>query len=155
MDLTINTEFAKQLQALKEQLPSILDDFEKYYVFYNMNPANNEYQQMFENIKNNLDSVNSKTNGLSNNVDKLINNMNTKLSSLDVLIKNEKEKNKQLKLQLGTIEQKENSANILINNYKQLYDINYLNNWSLLLSIIVAGFAISKVSVSSNKILVG
>jgi len=155
MDLTINTEFAKQLQALKEQLPSILDDFEKYYVFYNMNPANNEYQQMFENIKNNLDSVNSKTNELSNNVDKLINNMNTKLSSLDVLIKNEKEKNKQLKLQLGTIEQKENSANILINNYKQLYDINYLNNWSLLLSIIVAGFAISKVSVSSNKILVG
>ena len=31
-----------------------LDDFKKYYVFYNKNPEYNEYKSHFENIKNNL-----------------------------------------------------------------------------------------------------
>ncbi len=30
------SQFTDQLKLLQEQLPHILDDFEKYYVFYNM-----------------------------------------------------------------------------------------------------------------------
>jgi hypothetical protein len=152
MDSNRNNSFSQQLATLQEQLPSILDDFEKYYVFYNMNSSNNEYQQMFENIKNNLNSVNSKTFMLSNNVEKTINDMNSKLFHLNSLIKEEKRKNKELTSKIGILKEKEDSANILINNFKQLYDINYVKNWALFLSIIAASFAISKIS--SNKIAV-
>ena len=58
--------------------------------------------------------------------------------------------NTKLKLELGVIKEKENSADIMISNYKQLYDIGYLKNWALFLSILAAGFAISKIS--SNKL---
>jgi len=145
-------QFSDELKLLQQQLPPILDDFEKYYVFYNMNPSNNEYQQLFQNIKNNLDSINSKTFMLSNSIEKEIDNINKKLLSLDTLIQKEKEINRELKLKLGIIKEKEDSADIMITDYKQRYDIGYVKNWAVFLSIIIAGFAISKVS--SNKISV-
>ena len=144
--------FSQELKVLQEQLPHILDDFEKYYVFYNMNSSNDEYKQMFENIKKNLDTINSKTFMLSNSIESETNNINKKLFSLNDLIKKEKKQNRQLKIKLGIIKEKENSADIMISNYKEMYDIVYLKNWALFLSIIVAGIAISKVS--SNKVSV-
>ena len=145
-------QFTNELKILQQQLPPILDDFEKYYVFYNMNPSNSEYQQMFENIKKNLDTINSKMFMLSNSIEKETDDINKKLLSLDMLIQKEKETNQKIKIKLGIIKEKENSADIMISDYKQKYDIGYLKNWAVLLSIIVAGFAISKVS--SNKISV-
>ena len=143
-------QFTNELKILQQQLPPILDDFEKYYVFYNMNPSNSEYQQMFENIKKNLDTINSKMFMLSNSIEKETDNINKKLLSLDILIQKEKKENIELKLKLGIIKEKEDSADIMISDYKQRYDIGYLKNWAVFLSIIAAGFAISKVS--SNKI---
>ena len=75
-----------KLNTLKQQLPAILDDFDKYYVFYNMNPSNNEYKQMFDNIKNNLNSINSQSFVISNDVDKAINDVNIKLLSIIIFI---------------------------------------------------------------------
>jgi esterase/lipase len=144
------SQFTDQLNSLKQQLPAVLDDFEKYYVFYNMNPSNNEYHQLFENIKNNLNSINSQSFIISNDVDKSINDVNTKLISLNLLIEQEKKTNRELETKLAIIKQKGNSADIRISNYKQMYDIGYLKNWALFLSIIIAGYAISKVS--NNKI---
>ena len=37
-DLKNSKNFLSQINTLKEKLPSILDDFKKYYVFYNKNP---------------------------------------------------------------------------------------------------------------------
>jgi hypothetical protein len=139
-------EFSKQLKKITEQLPAILDDFEKYYVFYNMNSTNNEYQSLFENIKNNLISLNSQTFILSNGIEEEINKVNKIMILLDGEIKKEKETNRLLNFNLQSIKEKENSSNLMITNYKQLYDIGYLRNWGLVLSIITAGFIISKIS---------
>ena len=46
--------FDEKLQTLNQQLPAILDDFKKYYVFFNKNPEYPEYQNSFENIKGNM-----------------------------------------------------------------------------------------------------
>jgi hypothetical protein len=40
-------EIKEKIHTLQQQLPAILDDFKKYYVFYNKNPEYPEYQQMF------------------------------------------------------------------------------------------------------------
>ena len=37
-DLTKPQVFLSQINTLKEKLPSILEDFIKYYIFYNKNP---------------------------------------------------------------------------------------------------------------------
>jgi chromosome segregation ATPase len=142
--------FLEQLKSLQQQLPPLLDDFEKYYVFYNMNSANSEYQQMFENIKKNLDSLSSKSFMLLNSVESEINSVSKKLISLDASIQKEKDTNKKLESKIGNIKEKQNSSDIMINNYKIMYGIGYVKNWAIFLSIIAAGFAISKIS--SNKL---
>ena len=85
--------FLDKLNVLKEQLPSILDDFKKYYVFYNKNPENSEYQQMFENIKSNLNGINSQLFMIKNNVQSEIDKINKNMVNLNKLIQNDKEIN--------------------------------------------------------------
>jgi uncharacterized protein YecE (DUF72 family) len=137
--------FKEKLKTLNQQLPAILDDFKKYYVFFNKNPEYPEYQNLFENIKANMTKLGSELFMLSNDVQSSTNEINVKLFSLDKLIHNEKEKNRKLKKSLGIAENENNAATELITDYKYMYSEEYLRNWALFLSIIIIGAFISKI----------
>ena len=143
-------QFTTQLETLQSQLPAILNDFTKYYVFFNKNPEYPEYEQMFNNIKSNLNQINSELFTLSNNVQVNTEDINEKLFILDALIREEKIKNRDLKVKLGIVEHKNNASVELISDYKQIYDSGYLRNWALFISILIAGTAISKIYKSSS-----
>ena len=143
-------KFSERLETLRQQLYPILDDFKKYYVFYNKNPDYNEYQQAFEGIKGNLNEFNSRVFMLSNDVQSNTNKINITLSELYDMINYEKNRNTQLKKQLGNIEGDKYATTEMIDNYKEMYNNEYVKNWGLVLSILVAGFTISKVY--TNKI---
>jgi len=142
-DLTKPQVFLSQINTLKEKLPSILDDFKKYYVFYNKNPEYNEYQQMFENIKGNLQNVNSELFMISNNIEKDTESINDRLHKINVLIAKEKMKNHQLKRRLGIVEKKYNGSDELISDYKEMYNLDYLKNFALFYGVILLGVIMS------------
>jgi len=144
-------KFTQKLESLKQQLPPILDDYNKYYVFYNKNPDYNEYQQSFDRIQGNLNQLNSELFMLSNNVQSETDEVNKYLNQLNRFITIEKSIRSDLKKQLGNVESDKNATTEMIDNYKEMYNNGYLRNWGLLLSIILAGFAISKVY--SSKIV--
>jgi len=52
--------------------------------------------------------------------------------------KEEKRKNVVFKSRLGIIENTNNASSELIYDYKQIYDEEYLKNWALIISIIIA-----------------
>ena len=81
------SQFTNKLETLQNQLPAILQDFQKYYVFYTKNPEYPEYQQMFQNIKGNLNTINSDLFTLSNSVQSSTDVLNTSLVELYNLIK--------------------------------------------------------------------
>jgi hypothetical protein len=137
--------FKEKLQTLNQQLPAILDDFKKYYVFFNKNPEYPEYQNSFENIKGNMNKLNSDLFMLSNDVQSSTGELNKKLFALNVLIQKEKERNRKLNLGLGIVEHKNNAATELISDYKNIYSEGYLRNWALFVSIIIIGASISKI----------
>ena len=141
------SQFTEKLETLLSQLPSILSDYQKYYRFYNTNPENQEYQQMFQNIKGNLNNINAQLFTLSNDVQSNTNKLNSKLFALDVLIKKEKEKNHDLKKRLGMSNVE--VSDILIDEYKEIYQSGYLRNWALFLSILIVIGTIAKVYKSS------
>jgi hypothetical protein len=138
--------FKEKLQTLNKQLPAILDDFKKYYVFFNKNPEYPEYQNSFENIKGNMNKLNSDLFMLSNDVESSTNELNKKLFALNILIQKEKERNRKLNLGLGIVEHKNNAATELISDYKSMYSEEYLRNWALFVSILIIGVSISKIS---------
>jgi chromosome segregation ATPase len=137
--------FNQKLESLKQQLPPILDDYNKYSVLYNKNPDYNEYQQSFDIIQGNLNQFNSEVFMLSNNVQSETDKINKYLNQLNRLISFEKTTRSDLKKQLGNVESDNNATTEMIINYKEMYNNGYLRNWGLLLSIVLAGFAISKV----------
>jgi hypothetical protein len=142
-DLTKPQVFLSKINILKEKLPAILDDFKKYYVFYNKNPEYDEYQQMFENIKSNLQSINSDLFMTSNNIEKDTENINDRLQKLNALIAKEKIKNKQLKKRLGIVEKKYNGSDELISDYKEIYNLDYLTNFALFYGIVLLGIVLA------------
>jgi hypothetical protein len=138
------SQFTSRLETQIQVLDPMLEDFKKYYVFYNINPENSEYQRMFENIKNNLNSANSNLFTLSNDAQGNINNINNNLSVLYSDIQKEKDKNIKLKKSLGITEHKNDAANIMISNYVDIYNTGYTRNWAIFLSTVAVGIAISK-----------
>lgn len=140
-----SSQYIKQLETIKTQLPMILVDFQKYYVLYYLKSTSDVNGQMLESVKGNITKLGNELFTLSNTVQADIDTMNTQMVELNNLIKEEKERNRTLKLKLGIVENKNNAASEMISNYKQYYDYGYLRNWGLFLSIIVAGVTISKV----------
>jgi hypothetical protein len=145
-------QFTDNLNALQQKIGPILEDFQKYYIFYNKNPEYPDYQSMFDNVKGQITQVCSDLFTLENNVDTNINKINKSLAALNVLIKKEKKKNRELKRKLGIAETENNAASELIDNYKEMYEESYLRNWGLGISILFAGLIISKVYKSPTTI---
>ena len=139
-----SSKFREKIATMNSQLPAMLDDFKKYYVFFNKNPDYPEYQQMFQNIQSNLNKMNSDLFVLSNDVQSETDTMNKTLFKLDALIKEERKKNRRLKARLGIVEHKINASSEMISDYMEMYDSGYLRNWGLFLSILAVGGIISK-----------
>ena len=147
---TTPEQFREKLQSLQQQLPAILEDFKKYYVFYNKNPEYDEYRQMFENMKTNLNKINSDLFVLSNDVSSNTDELNKQLIILNALIVREKQRNRELKRKLGIVEHKSNAADEMITNFREIYESEYLRNWGLFGCIIVGGLLIKNVYTTSK-----
>jgi hypothetical protein len=137
--------FKDKINDLTSGIDILLDEFKKLYVIVNMHPNNQEYQQQYQNIVNNLGSVMSKMFSVSNDIQINVNNINKKLLEYDVLIREEKKINKDLKINLGIVENKNNASYEMITDYKDIYEKRYLRNWSLILGSILGLIAISRV----------
>jgi len=130
------SEYKEKANILKEKLSGLISDFTKYYVFYHKNPNYSEYQNIFENIKTNLNNIMTELFVISNNVEKDNTKINKELKILNIDIEKEKIKNAKLKNTLVNLINKYNSSDIMIDDYKQIYNINYLKNFTVLVGII-------------------
>ena len=143
--------FLSQLNTIQSQLGPILDDFNKYFVFYNMNPQISENQQMYDNIKNNIQELYMKLITISNDVNKNVAEINNDFQELNKLIEVLKEQNAVLKRKLGIAEDTYDGSDTMINNYKDLYNLQYLKNFSLGLGIVFSVVLISKLFKGQNS----
>ena len=130
-------QYVESLNTLNDSINLILDEFKNLYVITTMHPGNQEYLQLFENCKANINQIEAKLFTITNNIQSDTNKINSSLLEIDTSIKVERNTNKELKQKLGIIEHKNNSASEMIDNYKEMYDSNYLRNWSLSLSTIL------------------
>jgi hypothetical protein len=124
------------LTSIKQQIPSILDDFTKYYIFYNKNPEYDEYQRLYYNIKDNMDNLESQVKKTSQTIDEETAKLNEILKTVNQKINKERTKNKYLKRRLGLAENESNGADEMVRDYTTVYDAGYTRNWSLILGII-------------------
>ena len=127
------------LDVLKQQFHPVLDDFQKYYIFHHKNPEYNEYTQMFSQMKGNLQKIQSTLFMKTNDIETLIQEINKHIIKLDIRIKKEKERNQTLKKKLGIVESTNNSAEEMIDDYKNMYHLQYSLNFLMGIVILISG----------------
>jgi hypothetical protein len=152
-EFTSPDQFSSKLNALSEQLPPLLDDFQPAYVNYNSNPAFATYQNSFLNIRNNIINLNAELFITTNDIEKNIEIMNKELQNKNIEIDNEKKTNKKLKSQNKNADNKINGSYQMIDDYKEIYNLKYLNNFNIFFGIIFGVFICKTIFSSNNTLL--
>ena len=144
------TELQNKVTVLQNKLPAILDDYKKYYVFFNKNPTYTEYENIYNNLQDNLNSINSELLEISNTTDKNSKNISDYLIKLNESIEEEKNKNKQLRGMENKINNNYDGSKVMINEYREIYNDNYMKNVFMGIGILISGITLFKVF--SNKV---
>jgi len=139
------TDYVNRLEELNGGVNILLDEFKKVYIIARMHPNNEDIQERYQNMISNLNQLQSKLFLTSNDIQVNIDDINKKMIELDLFIRKERKINKKLKIKLGIVEQKNNSASEMIDDYMEIYNMKYLRNWALFLSTIICLFTISAI----------
>ena len=141
------SKYKHKLADYAESFPHMLDDFKKYYIFFNKNPNVNEYEQMFSSMKTNIQQIISQVFVTTNEIQQNIDDLNIHILDLNREIKKEKTKNLDLKKKLDVLNSESDATGIMIDNYRETYNIQYFINFLILLGILLVCFLLSSVSI--------
>ena len=137
-EYNVNSNIIKQYEEKLVNLNAgtniLLDEFKKLYIITKMNPSDQEYQQKYQNTLNSLEEVLSNLFIISNDIQVDRDKINKELFELDGLIRIERDSNIVLKEKLKKIGNTNSASSEMISDYKNMYNYNYLRNWSLIVS---------------------
>jgi midasin (ATPase involved in ribosome maturation) len=137
-------QFNDQINNIKTQFFSALDDFKKYYVYFNKNPEVNEFQNFYANSKGQLQTMSRQLFLTSNNIDKMIEELDQRVSSVSVKLEEEEELYKKLMELTQNLDNTQDGSQILIDDSKKKYNIQYYKNVEMFIGILIVIGLLSK-----------
>jgi hypothetical protein len=150
-------EFNEKINTIKSQFFSALDDFKKYYVFFNKNPEVNEFQNYYVNSKGQLQNMSRDLFLITNNIDKNIDTLDQQMAAISAQLDDEKKLNKEMMALVSNLENTQNGSEVLIDDSKERYNQQWIRNIEMFLCIIfisvrLFGSSIFKSSASVSKV---
>jgi len=127
--------FNEKINELKDKFFAVLEDFKKYYVFYNKNPEVDEYQNFYSSSKNNLQVFNRDIFLLTNSIQKMIEELDTNNIELNKDIAKLKVKYDEMTKLQDKLRHTEDGSAVLIDDTKEEYNIQYRQNLILFIGI--------------------
>lgn len=136
----------EKINNLNTQFFSALDDFKKYYVYFNKNPEVNEFQNFYANSKSQIQSMTRDLFLLTNSIDKSIINLDSQMQLVTLKLEDEKKLNLELSKLLNDLENTKNGSDLLIEDSKEEYNQQYIYNIQIIIGILIAGASLSKLA---------
>ena len=133
----------EKINIIKTQFFSALDDFKKYYVYFNKNPEVNEFQNYYANSKSQLQSMTRDLFLLTNSIDKSIENLDSQMQLVSLKLEDEKKLNVELTKLFNDLNNTKEGSEVLINDSKEEYNQQYYNNWEMVLGIFIASVTLT------------
>jgi hypothetical protein len=137
-------KFNEQINNIKTQFFSALDDFTKYYVYFNKNPEVNEFQNFYANSKSQLQTLSRQLFLTTNDIYKIIEELDKKVSLISKKLKEEEELYKKLMELEENIDNTQDGSQILIDDSKKKYNDQYYTNIQIFMGIIISIFLLVK-----------
>lgn len=152
-ELVNNTNiFGEKINNIKSQFFSALDDFKKYYVYYNKNPEVNEFQNYYVNSKTQLQTMSRDLFLTTNNIDKQIELLDDEMKVVSLKLEDEKQLNVELMKLVTNLQNTQNGTEILINNSKEEYNEQYYNNAEIICGIFITGALLATIFRKSSNV---
>ena len=146
------SQFNEQINNIKSQFFSALDDFTKYYVYYNKNPEVNEFQNYYANSKSQLQTMSKDLFLTTNNIDKNIEDLDNEMMNISIQLENEKKLNKEMSELINNLQNTQNGSEILIDDSKTKYNIQYYKNLEIFIGILIISGFLTKLVISVKKV---
>ncbi len=137
--------FDEKITSIEGQFFSALEDFKKYYVYFNKNPEVDEFQNYYSNSKSQLQTMSKEVRNITLSIDKQIEALNIQMSGISEKIQREKELNEKLKSKLHNLENTQNGSEILVDDSKTAYNIQYVRNWEMFIGVLIVTGLIFKI----------
>jgi hypothetical protein len=138
--------FDDKINDIKTSFFSALDDFKKYYVYYHKNPEVDEFQSYYSNSKGQLQSMSKEIFMTTNSIDKNIESLDKEMLSISLKLEDEKKLNKEMMAILTNLQNTKNGSEIMIDDSKEEYNIQYYKNVEILIGILLVGGMLGKLS---------
>ena len=144
---TINptSKYKELIQKFKDRHQGLIDHFKDAFVLFHKDTTYNEYQQGYMTSKQNLDDQNaemySTVNELHNNITSLHKDIGVKNNQIRVSMS----ANNASAVALNNLDGINNSSQVLIDNSKELYKDQYINNVTKVLGIFIIIYLFFKV----------
>jgi hypothetical protein len=130
-------QFNEKINTIKSQFFSALDDFKKYYVYFNKNPEVSEFQNYYANSKGQLQTMSQELILTSNNINKNIEELDQKVSTISIKLREEEELYKKLTELVANLDNTRNGSEILIDDSKRIYNLQYYKNVEIFIGMII------------------
>jgi hypothetical protein len=127
----------EKIETLKSQFFSALDDFKKYFVFYNKNPESDEYLRYYENAKSQLITISQDLFNTTKTVYDNIQSLESEMSDVSDEIDKNKETNEKMFLLTQELKKTESGSQILISDSKTEYNTLYNYNVQIFVGILL------------------
>ena len=121
-------KFDEKIKNIKGSFLSALDDFKKYYVYYNKNTEVDS--------KGQLQGLNSDIFLVTNNIQKKIQDLDSEMQTISYKLKDEKDVNGELLKLINRIRTTQDGSEIMIDDAKDEYNIQYYKNWEVFIGIL-------------------
>jgi hypothetical protein len=143
-------QYNNKIKDLSNTFFYVLDDLKKYYVYFHLHPESNEYQNFYETSKSQLQQIMIQMFTIGKNIQLDIESINEQMIQLQDRIKYERVNSNKLSNMSNNIEMSNNGSNVLINDAKKLYNVQYLNNIELFIGILICGGLLFKIFPSKS-----
>ena len=139
------TDYSTQVSDLQNTFPEVLDEFKKYFVFYQTNPDYNEYLTNFENAKSNLNQLIVKLFKISASVQMSTSKINANMEEVNKSIQVNKEEFLKLKRRVLNLKEAHDTSDIMVDDYVTIYNMYYLKNAAILFGVFMQIWILMKV----------
>ena len=136
--------FNEQINNIKSQFFSALDDFKKYYVYYNKNPEVNEFQNYYANSKSQLQTMGKDLFLTTNNIDKNIEFLDNEMADISIKLEKQKKLHTEMSELINNLQNTQNGSEILIDDSKTKYNLQYYKNVELFIGILMVSGLLTK-----------
>jgi hypothetical protein len=133
----------EKINIINKQFFSALDDFKKYYVYFNKNPEVNEFQNYYTNSKSQIQTMTRDIFLITNSIDRSIENLDSQMQLVSLKLEDEKKLNVELTKLFKDLKNTKNGSELLINDSKNEYNEQYYYNWEMILGIFIAGVTLT------------